>query len=409
MNKNKNMEDAINIIFANREEYDQKRYIPRDRYEVELKRAIDRYRYVFITGESGSGKTWLADYYLSSTRGKNDYINLAEVGLAGSLIEYLKKTKPEIKTEETSSMEAGANISFISGAGGVTSTYQINNDFLWDFIKSNKNRIIVLDNFESIIGKQKVLEDISCLITLADDPRMIEYNPKFLIIGALRDVVKYFQTMPNYQTIANRVRTVPIKGFTDSETVEFVRKGLIECGFSSTTMNELANEIYKLTGGLPQAVNELCYDIAISHFDRNESEIVASSEIVYNAELKWIFERMVGEYSVVNGYFLENINSNPLLNNILYLLGEFELREFSVSQICAKMDMLMMEVKGTLSQKKVRDYLDKLSDEQENRNILIKTNADGYKIKSYKTKACISMVLYVKDNQVKCVDNMDEM
>ena len=144
MRKKESMEDVINIVFANRKEYDKNRYISRDRYEIELKRAIERFRYVFITGESGSGKTWLAEFYMSSVRGKNNYINLAEVGLAGSLILYLKKLMPEIKSEETTSLGADASIPLISGSGEVTSTYEINNDFLWEFIKTNRNHIIIL-------------------------------------------------------------------------------------------------------------------------------------------------------------------------------------------------------------------------------------------------------------------------
>lgn len=408
MRKKESMEDVINIVFANRKEYDKNRYISRDRYEIELKRAIERFRYVFITGESGSGKTWLAEFYMSSVRGKNNYINLAEVGLAGSLILYLKKLMPEIKTEETTSLGADASIPLISGSGEVTSTYEINNDFLWEFIKTNRNHIIILDNFESIIRNEQILNDISCLITLADDPRMIDYNPKFLIIGTIRDVVKYFQTMPNYQTIANRVRTVGVNGFNDSETVEYVKKGMTKCGFSSNNMTELALEIHNITGGLPQAVNELCYDIAITHFDEGKSEIVPSSQTVYQAKVKWIAGEMVAEYTVIYGYFIENIKKDPLLNYILYSLSEFKMREFSVSEMRSKAEVIIADIKKSLKVSKVREYLDILSDEQNNKNILIKTNADGYKIKSYKTFACISIVLDldVEKNQVTCVESI---
>lgn len=407
MSKSTMSEEKINTVFANRKDYDKERYIPREKYEKDLIRAIERYRYVFITGESGSGKTWLADYCLSSTRKMKNYINLAEVGVTGGLISFLKGRMPEVRTKRTSSAKGGVNVSIVSGSGETTSTFEINNDYLWEFIKSNKNHVVVLDNFESIINNEAVLNDISYLIMLADDPRMIEYNPRFLIIGALRDVVQYFQTMPNYQTIANRVRTVSIKGFTYDETYEFVKKGFLDCGFSLIEPGLVASRIYDCTNGFPQAVNELCYDIAITHFDRGIPVITDSSDAFYYGEIKWLKESMMAEYSVINGYFIENISNNPLFNYILYALSEFDTHEFSVSQMRAKAEELMGDSNEGITLAKAREYLDRLSEEKDNRNILIKTNADGYRLKSFKTMACILITLHIDNDQVRCSDDFD--
>ncbi len=402
------IEEKINNTFASRKEYDNARYISRKEYEIDLRRAINRFRYVFITGESGSGKTWLVDYYIYNYGIEKRYINLAEVGVAGSFIDYLKKSIPEEPVGRTNRISGGVDAKFLSGSGEVETNYEFNNDYLWEFIESSRDCVIVLDNFETIIGNARILNEISCLITLADDPRMIKYNPHFLIIGALRDIVEYFQTMPNYQTIANRIRTINIKGFTDTETLDFVSKGFYDSGFCVTKSAELANRIYTLTGGFPQAVNELCYDVAIVHYDNNKNEIEIPSELEYKAELKWLEESMLAEYSVVNSYFMENVCKDDLLNYILYSLCEFKMREFSVSEIKAQAEMLMTDEKKQISNVKAKKFLDRLSDDTDNRNILIKTNADGYRVKSYKTMACISIILYIDDiNQVRCTDDID--
>lgn len=400
-------EDKINTVFANRKDYDAKRYIPRPKYERDLQRELDRWRYVFVTGESGSGKTWLVDYYLSTNEKEKKYINLAEVGLAGSLMSYLEKSAPQVKTEDKLSAKANVSIPVLSGSGELTSTFQINNDYLWDFIEENKDRIIVFDNFESIIQNKELLNDISCLITLADDPRMRQYNPHFLIIGALKDVLQYFRTMPNYQTIESRVSTVLINGFTEVETDSFVNKGFTECGFNTSKMKGLTKRIFDLTWGFPQAVNELCYYIAISHYDANETDIKFPSEAVYRAEKELVRKSMMAESLILKGYFDENNHSNPLLNYILYASNNIGMKEFSAEKILATAEQYIRESEKMLPITQVKDFLNMLSEQQENRNILIRTKNNGYRFKSYKTFSCISVVLDIKNDEVIFIDYLN--
>ena len=405
--KKKATEILIDEIFAHREDYCEDRYITRDDCEKNIIRAINRYRYVFITGESGSGKTWLTKNILSKLKLRYEYINLSEIALCRGLIEYIKSTYKEIQSGRSETIHADAKLVIAEGGIEAARDYQINTDFLWEFIQKNKNKVVVFDNFESVIDERQILNDISCLITLADDPRMQKYNPKFLIIGAVNDVVRYFQTMSNYQTIASRIKNVTIYGFTDTETSRFVSKGFAECGFSSISISELSMKIHKLSGGLPQTVNELCYYIAIEHFDMDEKKIELDSEIMKRAEQVWISERMLAEYAVIKGHFTENITNNELLNYVLYSMSTFDLREFSSSEIRAQAEIAMgNNTQKGLSIKKVRDYIERLADATENRNILVKTNVDGYRIKSYKTKACLLLMLYIDNNKLFCVSNM---
>ena len=410
MKKIKPTEKQIDAIFANRKDYCEDRYIERAYYETNVTRAINRDRYIFITGESGSGKTWLTKNILSKKSYKYEYINLSEIALCGGLIEYIRSTFKEIETGRSETISAEANVLVASSSGEICHEYQINTDFLWGFIRRNKNKVVVFDNFESIIENQQILNDISCLITLADDPRMQEYNPKFLIIGAVNDIVRYFQTMSNYQTLANRVRNVAIRGFTDTETSNFVSKGFAESGFVSNAMSELSMKIYNLSGGLPQMVNELCYYIAITHLDYGEEKIEIDSEILKKAEQKCISERMLAEYSVIRGYFMENIADNELLNYVLFSMRAFDLREFSSSEIRSQAEIEMGDnTEKSLSLKKVKDYLERLADDTGNRNILVKTNTDGYRIKSYKTKACLILMLRIENDRLLCLDNVGGM
>ena len=404
------IEAKINEVFANRADFDKKRYVSRDKYETDLRRAITRFMHVFLTGESGCGKTWLTKYFLSTEKMPYQYINLAEVALVGGLLQYFTKQMPEMKTERIETLEANVEVNLFaatgSGSGEVTNTFMINNDVLWQYLTKCKGQAIVLDNFESVIDNFHVLNELSCLITLSDDPRMNKLDLKFLIIGALHDVTKYFQTMPNYQTIASRVTTVGVGGFTDTECYEFVDNSFRSCGFSSNEMIALSNRIFDLTGGMPQTVNDLCYYIAIEHFDAKEAKILQKSELVHIAEIKWTFERMTSEYSVINGYFKENVKNDVALNYVLISLQEFKRKEFSSSELHFVIENNYGESAKTLHAKKVKTYLGQLADDAENRNILVRTNADGYRVKSFKTYACLVMVLYSENNVVCCTDEL---
>ena len=174
----------------------------------------------------------------------------------------------------------------------------------------------------------------------------------------------------------------------------------------------MTKKIYELTGGVPQAVNELCYEIAIAHYDKNKDIIDSRNPEVYTAQTKWINGNMKVVSSVIHRVFIENIKNEPNLNFVLYSLTEVKPgEEFTVQQIEAKVDELMGNPNRTVTKKSIKRFLDKLSDEVDNNNLLINTNINSYKIQSFKTSACLKIVLYIdsidKNDQVKWVDDIE--
>lgn len=396
-------EEIINTVFGNKKSYDKSRYIPRKDCQTELIRKLNRYQCLFITGESGCGKTWLTEYVLSENNLKENYINMAEIKYQGGLIKYFENSIPKINEERKEIKEAAVKIPVAEGILSVESTYKLNNDILWSYIKQNKNKVIVFDNFENIINDTELLNELSCLITLVDDKRMIDANVKFIIIGALSDVVRYFQQMPNYKTIASRISTITVNGFSENETHDFVIKGFGECGFP-TGLGGIARLIHTHSDGIPQAVNELCYFIALTHFDGKEKRIEPESDITTQAVLEWIKDRMIGEYSILLKFYEENLKDKNENNMILYSLKEFGTREFSVSQLKSQIDAIFGEKGDAISLKKIRDYLLILAEDSSNSNILVRKNEEGYKQKSFKTYACLNQAIYLDDNVIKCIE-----
>lgn len=266
-------ENKINAIFKIREEFNEKNYIVREYYEKELKRAIGRYKYVFIVGESGCGKTWLTTHVIKNDDKKFKFVNLSDVKMRGGFYNYFSTLHSEMLVERTETKEAGVNAGFAAGNLEASRTYEVNNDYFKMFLQNNKDHIVVLDNFETIINDEKMLADLSCIITMADDPLMLANNVRFLIIGATNSIMQYFEKMPNYQTIASRIQTISVRGFNDTECNVFVSKRFRECGFSVPLIDELSNYVLRCTAGIPQSVNDMCYCIAITYLDENSDKI----------------------------------------------------------------------------------------------------------------------------------------
>ncbi len=408
MKKKLTGEDLIDYVFACRGAFNEEHYIQRPQQETDLKRQLKQYRYVFVTGESGSGKTWLTNHCFPEITA-SDYINLSDVSIKGGLTKYMENTMPELLTEKNEEKELSGTLAIATGAINTNETYKINTDILWEFIKIRENHVIILDNFESILNNSKVIDEISCLITLADDPLMQTFNPRFIIIGALGDIDSFFNTLPNYQTIANRTSYVKIPGFNDTECFNYVNKGFRETEFTSSDIDELSKYIYNTTNGMPQAVSELCYYIAIKHFDEHVTDITCGSSLVNEANRLWVQKRMFSEYLVIKKYYYDNLEgeSTENLNYILASIDSFGLRTFSAEQMRSKAEEVMGDnYTTTLNINKVRNFLDLLSDDSENRNLLIKTEYREYKAKSFKTNACITLSLDVNDDGVIFIDDL---
>lgn len=397
-------ETKINEIFRNREEFNEKSYIARETYERELSRALGRYKYVFVAGESGCGKTWLATHVIKKNEKDYKFVNLSDVKMKGGFYQYFSTLYPEALTERTETKEAGINIGMAAGNLDISKTYEIRNDFFKMFLRDNKNQSIVLDNFETIINDEKMLEDLSCIITMADDPVVIENDVHFLIIGAIHGIMQYFEKMPNYQTIASRIQTIAVRGFNDTECNSFVSNRFKECGFIVPLLDDVSNYVLKCTAGIPQSVNEICYCIAITYYDEHINKIMLNDEIFMKAQENWVKTRLTSEYSVIRGLYNDNVSESNGMNHVLYALCNYEKGDFSSSQANAYIEgYLTKQIKG-LNKTNIKKYLIKLSNDENNRNLLVKKSEDLFEIKSFKTYACIKLVISMDGGNIKLAE-----
>lgn len=394
-------EDIIYNVFKMREAYEESGYIVRDYYEKELENNLRRSKNIFITGESGCGKTWLYTHVTEKKQIKHKVINLANVKIQGGFYNYFRTQFPDIEIEEVKGKGLGINSGILAGNIISSRTIRREYDYFRMFIEENKDSLIVFDNFEIIVTDNDLLESLSCIITMADDEIMIENNIKFLLVGAVNDILNYFSAMSNYQTIANRISCVNIKGFNDAECDSFVTKRFSACGFQIEDQEKsLSKNIYKSTDGIPQSVNDLCYYLALAHYEKNEQSIKVDTDTFYVGKKKWIRNYLFVEYTLVRALYLENIENAECLNYVLYAISLLKHDSFTAEKVIFNIDNHVNYRGSSLSLAKIKRYLNQLSDDGNNNNILVKKNENWYSIKSYKTYICLNSVLVLQNGKI---------
>ena len=88
----------------------------------------------------------------------------------------LKKYKAEISEDK----KASASVGVASGGLTTSNTYKLEHDYFYEYLKNNQHKYIIFDNLETIINNQPVIEALGAIITLIDDPLVLEMDVRFL-------------------------------------------------------------------------------------------------------------------------------------------------------------------------------------------------------------------------------------
>lgn len=399
INYNK-IEEIILERFVTRDTYDKKVYVSRDTLEKELSRMIKRSNCIIIKGDSGCGKTWLTRYVLDNNNISSKWVNLARILGDSSLYDLIKQEIPLLKTESHHVEETGINAFALNGKLEVDNTFSVGINIYREFCKQNKNTVIIFDNLESIISKQRELEDLSRIITLIDDNEIRNYNIKIVIIGANRQIQTFFEKIPNYETVSSRVMYFDeIKGLSYSETSTLISNGFRNSYISLKDEYDFYKYIFDRTKGVPLYVVQLCYNIAITFIDNEDLEIdLSKDKLIVNAERKWIKDSFSSEYAIVSKLFNAD-DINDIKKYILFCIAEYDDKAFDVDKMIINIQGYFTNTPDVISKKSINDYLMQLSDVSRNNNILY-FNGEEFSVRSIKMKLCMQMVLKATDNGV---------
>lgn len=408
-----------NQVFNPRGQYSKDMYIKRPEYERKFKSALLNDMCILVHGQSGTGKTWLTRYVLEKEEYYYKSINLAMASNHKSIYECFRLTMDrenwQVRTKYTETKNANVGIPNLANGGlSHIDEYNITIDYFMEFLKfmsyrakeKNKKRYIVFENFESIIGNEDLVKELTNLIILIDDDEVIKYKTKFIIIGATKDIHKYFLNLPNINTIENRIFELPeVSTLTTLQSFELIESGFrkLEIQFKPNGLiQKYKEQITRLTGGIPQRLNELCLEISIIC---EENDWSAHEEFIQIATKNWITTSLIKNYVSITKILNYNSSSDSRKNQVLYCVAQKDGITFRSSEIDddLKNEFPKSTVTVNLGSTKQLNELCKTKPP-----LLEKLqNTNEYSFADFKYALCLRAMLYKDDEKVLKYDFND--
>lgn len=188
-------------------------YVHRPKLEERLIDAIDSSKYIVIHGESGNGKTWLYKRVFSANDIHYDIINLAQVVVTGSLDAAFREKLGDMGYSQLTVQETNTTVGFKPIADHAMKTTQVfpaKSAFIAlleriKFRANGKRAVLVLDNFESIMGDESALKQLGALIISADEEAVAKHEVQVVIVGVPGNLKETITRLNNAGPIANRL------------------------------------------------------------------------------------------------------------------------------------------------------------------------------------------------------------
>ena len=333
------------VFTPRRAEVNHCTYIARPVLEKELKRSLEGSLHSLIYGNSGTGKSWLYKRVLGEMNAQCAIANCANAERFGSVTDEIVNTVLPYGDKQIESIEEEmkASVSAVVASGGAKSkrTYKVlSEDPLLSSFKhlretaGSQMAVLVLDNLESIVANETLMNEVGNIIILCDDHRYSQYRIKILIVGVPSSVLDYFANVKNLATVANRIHELSeVSNFTDTQVSAFVERGfvnLLSVSIDKPILDEWKSHIYNVTLGIPQRLHEYCE--ILGHI-LEDSKWNPTVEMLEKADVAWIKQGLRESYVVVDSLMNARETEIGRRNQVLYALGLNQIHYFTPKHI----------------------------------------------------------------------------
>jgi len=315
-------------------------YIQRPMHERELKRSIEGARHTILSGESGSGKSWLYWHVAEVENWQIFTANSAVISLRNSVVEgiaagILPDGSKEL-VEYSQKLEGKAEIFGFGGGAEAERKYSIHKrDLLLKAFESArhqaKNRValVVIDNLEAIFESPELMAELGNVILLLDDKTYGQFQVKFLLVGVPGDIRDYFQRARNLESVANRLQEAPIVNSLSIKQIhEFVRRGFsdqLKIVIGEIQIKELAEHVEKVTLGIAERMHEYC-ELLGHRIEDNGWKF--ESRLLEIADKHYLSDCFLMAYSTVESFMNERRTKTGRRNQVLFALGKISATTF---------------------------------------------------------------------------------
>ncbi len=392
-------------------------YVSREHLERSLTKAIDGAKNIIVTGESGSGKTWLYKKVFEDSKVKYEAVNLASASLKGGLDAAFKdkndRLKSEVPVERARSGVAKFAPAGIGAEGGGSKKYAIGQEGSFETLlkrirekAGSSKAILVYENLEQIIDNATMLKAVADTIILLDDDDMSKYNVKICIVGVPTDIKQMLVKAANVTTIANRVIEVSeVARLTSVEAKQLMQRGFeqkLKCQFTIDKSVFYKEAAWK-TDRIAQHVHEYC--LAVAQF-AVDNDYVIDGAVVAQAESEWLLQTLSADYVAVEHNMNARKTTAGRRNQTLYSLGACDEETFKYTDI---EEIIRLEFPNSTQDVKLNIAGNLAALASGAKSIIRRTpKGDAYRFISPKYRMCLrTMLLKTDDERVEKISQGD--
>lgn len=321
-------------------------YVNRDSLERSLVNALIGRKNIIVTGESGSGKTWLYKRVFDQKKVYYETINLANASLKGSLEAAFKDKYDRLNQETITESTKSGGMKVTPGGVGVDSSGSkkslIGQEGAFEkLLRGLRTRaggsgiaILVYENIEQVIDDEKLLKSVSDTIILLDDDDISQYNVKICIVGVPTDIRQYLiKASKNITTITNRTIEIPeVARLSLEESQILMKRGFeqkLKYSFSVDKHKFYKQACWK-TDRIAQHIHEYC--LAIAHFAEENNKLI-DKNVIKKGETEWLNQTLSADYAVIEGRMNARDTRAARRNQVLYSIGVCDVENFKYTDI----------------------------------------------------------------------------
>ena len=333
------------VFTPRRAEVNAEIYVPRLSHEKALRRSVEGSLHTILSGESGSGKSWLFKKVSAEENWAVFTGNFANAARLDSVeTEIINALVPEGRrewVETTESIDAKVKALLAEGGGKTDRKYAIKTSEKIEAafsagreVARDRQAVLVLDNLEAIFRSSHLMSELGNIILLLDDERYARYSIKIVIIGVPANIIDYYQKIDNLEPIGNRIEQIPhIQSLTEPQVYELIVKGfnnMLKADLPEETLKAWNSHIYMATLGIAQQVHEYCEKLA---YQLEDSQWFITPDILKQADLAFMRSSIYQAYAVIDKCMNERETKAGRRNQVLYSLGKLTTTGFDAADV----------------------------------------------------------------------------
>lgn len=322
-------------------------YVDRPELERQIRNALSGQKNIILYGESGNGKTWLYNRVFQARGVHFEVLNLGFAKLHSDLRPVIRDKLGDFGVIEQTDVRGEVKSGFMPQNVGVqvtntTTKSMVPKSDLVTLFSNTRQRagtkpaVIVFDNFEQIVSQDEIIQQISSILILLDDPVLAASNVKIMIVGVPGDIKAMIGKSSNATTISNRVTEIDeVERLSLDQSKELMERGFVsKLKLKFEIDKDLAfQRIAWLTDRIAQHIHELCLTIARQSVEFNNGRV--TDDVLAASIEDWLKDSLSSDYTVVEQHMNSRETKTGRKNQTLFALGACDLEDFKNKDIDA--------------------------------------------------------------------------